>query len=326
VLRLGLLSTARINDRIIAAAAASERVEVVAVASRDAERAAAYARERSIPRSHGSYEALLEDDDVEAVYVSAPNGSHAPWSRRALEAGRHVLCEKPLDADPEVVDDLFACATERGLVMTEAFMWRHLPQTAALCDMVTRGAAGELRLVDVWFAFTLARAGDPRLDPGGQGGSLMDVGCYCVSAARLLAGEPEAVTAQRVRDPTRSDGVDVRVAATLRFAGPVLATFDCGFDLPERAGLRVVGSEATLEVDDPWFGVEPGIRVRAPDGTVEEVAVEAADPYRAQLDDLAGAVAGEHPPLVGRAEAVGQARTLQALLRAMDDDDEEDTR
>jgi predicted dehydrogenase len=323
VLRLGLLSTARINDRIIAAAAASRKVEVVAVGSRDSDRAAAYAAERSIPRSHGSYEDLLADEGLDAIYVSAPNGLHAEWTRRALEAGRHVLCEKPMGEDPVVVDELFALAQRRGVVLAEAFMWRHLPQTQLLCDLVAQGAVGALRLIQAWFTFTLARAGDPRLDPGQRGGALMDIGCYCVSAARLLAGEPESATAQRVRDASREDGVDVRAVATLRFAGPVLATLDCGFDVPERRGLRIVGSEATLEVDDPWHGLQPGIRIRAADGSEESVAVAAADPYLAQLDDLAGAVAGRNAPRVTRAESVGQARTLQALLRAMNHEEED---
>jgi xylose dehydrogenase (NAD/NADP) len=322
-LRLGLLSTARINDAIIAAAAASPEVEVVAVGSRDAGRAARYAEERSIPRSHGSYEELLADDEVDAVYVSTPNGLHAPWARAALEAGRHVLCEKPVDADPEVVEELFALAAQRGLVFTEAFMWRHLPQTQAMCVLVAQGAVGELRMIRIWSGFMLEREGDPRLDPAQQGGALMDIGCYCVSAARLLAGEPDAVTAQAVRDASRPDGVDMRVAATMRFPGPVLAHFDCAFDLPMGFGLQVVGSEAVIEVDDPWFGVQPGIRVRAADGTIEEIGPEAADPYRAQLEDLAGAIADGRRPLLDRAEVVGQARSLQALLRAMSNDEED---
>jgi xylose dehydrogenase (NAD/NADP) len=322
-LRLGLLSTARINDAMIAAATASEKVEVVAVGSRDAGRAAAYAAERSIPRSHGCYEELLADGGVDAIYVSAPNGLHADWTRRALEAGRHVLCEKPVDDDPDVVDGLFALAQSRGLVLTEAFMWRHLPQTRVMCDLIAQGAIGELRLIRMWSAFMLERKGDPRLDPGQQGGSLMDVGCYCVSAARLLAGEPESVTAQRVRHAGRPDGVDMRVAATMRFPGSVLAAFDCALDLPVRFGMHVVGSEASLEIDDPWFGLTPGIRVRAADGSVEAVATATVDPYLAQIDDFAGAIADGRRPLVDRAEAVGQARTLQALLRAMTEDEED---
>jgi xylose dehydrogenase (NAD/NADP) len=322
-LRLGLLSTARINDAIIAAAATSHSVEVVAVASRDAGRAAAYAAERSIPRSHGSYEALLADDGVDAVYVSTPNGLHATWTRRALEAGRHVLCEKPIGEAPDVVDELHGVAAERGLVVTEAFMWRHLPQTTAMCDLLAQGAIGELRLLRIWSGFMLEREDDPRLDPAQQGGALMDIGCYCVSAARLIAGEPASVTAQSVRDGGRQGAVDMRVVATMRFPGPVLAHFDCAFDLPLGSGLHVVGSEASLEIDDPWFGVLPGIRVRAADGTVQEVAVQTVDPYRAELEDFAGAIAGTHDPRIGRAEAVGQARTLQALLRAMRHDEED---
>jgi D-xylose 1-dehydrogenase (NADP+, D-xylono-1,5-lactone-forming) len=319
-LRLGLLSTARINDAILAAAAASDSVEVVAVASRDAGRAAAYAAERSIPRSHGSYEELLADDGVDAVYISTPNALHAPWSRAALEAGRHVLSEKPVDEDPEVVDGLFALARERGLVFTEAFMWRHLPQTRVLTDLLAQGAVGELRVLRVWAGFLLTREGDPRLDPAQQGGSLMDIGCYCVSALRLLAGEPEAVTAQAVIGTT---GVDLRMAATLRFPGPVLGTFDCAFDRPPGFGLHVVGTEGSIEVDDPWFGVAPGLRVRSADGSVREVAVPAVDPYVAQLEDLAGAIADGRRPLLDRDEVVGQARTLQALLRAMNHDEED---
>ena len=322
-LRLGLLSTARINDAILTAAAASDSVEVVAVGSRDADRSAAYAAERSIPRSHGSYEDLLADDGVDAVYVSTPNGLHAPWARRALEAGRHVLCEKPVDADPRIVDDLFAVAQERGLVFTEAFMWRHLPQTRVLCELLAQGAVGELRMIRVWSGFMLERDGDPRLDPGQQGGALMDIGCYCVSAARLLAGEPEAVTAQCIREAGRPGGVDMRVAATMRFPRDVLAHFDCAFDLPMGFGLHVAGSEAVIEVDDPWFGVTPGIRVRRADGEVEEVGAEAVDPYRAQMEDFATAIADGRRPLLDRAEVVGQAHALQALLRAMSNDEED---
>jgi len=321
-LRLGLLSTARINDTIIAAAAASEGVEVVAVGSRDAARAAAYAAERSIPRAHGSYEALLADDEVDAVYVSTPNGLHAPWSRAALEAGRHVLCEKPVDADPEVVDGLCALAEERGLVFTEAFMWRHLPQTDRIAGLVAAGAVGEVRVVRVWSGFMLEPGDDPRWDPAQQGGVLMDIGCYCVSAARLLAGEPERVTAQCAR--ARPGGVDVRVAATMRFPGAVLAHFDCAFDLPMGFGLQVVGSEGALEVDDPWFGSLSSIRLRTADGTTEAIPVVAADPYVAQLEDLAAAIAERRAPRLDRPEVVGQARALQALLRAMHADEQEE--
>src|SRR5438874_2619291 len=228
-MRLGILSTARINRAVLTGAHLSDRVEVVAVASRDAARAEAYAREHGIERAHGSYEALLEDPDVEAVYVSLPNSLHVPWSIRALEAGKHVLCEKPLDRRPREVERVFDAAERAGRILMEAFMYRHHPQTKRLAELVAAGAIGELELVRSSFSFTVADEANVRLSAELDGGSLMDVGCYCVSGTRLLAGEAESVSAQQIVGPT---GVDVRFVATMSFPGGVLAHFDSGLDLP----------------------------------------------------------------------------------------------
>jgi D-xylose 1-dehydrogenase (NADP+, D-xylono-1,5-lactone-forming) len=301
-LSLGLLSTAKINDAILAGAAASDAVDVVAVASRDGARADAYASEKGIGCAHGSYEDLLADPEVDAVYVSLPNGLHTEWSVRALEAGKHVLVEKPFDRRVAPVERAFDVAAERGLVLTEAFMWRHHPQTRRLVELLPR--VGEVRLVKAVFSFPLDRAVDPRWEPGLDGGSLMDVGCYCISGARLVCGEPVDVAGFGT-----GEGVDRRFAGVLRFASGALATFDCGFDLPTRGGLEVVGSDATIVVPDPWHAKEPGLLV---DG--ERVEVERADAYRLELEDLAAAVATGRPPLLGREDAVGQARVLEALL------------
>jgi D-xylose 1-dehydrogenase (NADP+, D-xylono-1,5-lactone-forming) len=231
-----------------------------------------------------------------------------------------VLCEKPMSLRPAEVQEAFDLAERRGLVLSEGFMWRHHPQAAQLAALVAEGAIGELRLVRASFSFTLARGGDHRLDPGLDGGSLADVGCYCVSGARMLGGEPVDVRAQRVAS---DGGVDLRVAAALRFPGDVLATIDCGFDLPPRHGLEAVGSEGTLALSDPWHGLDARIVLTPVAGEPRELEVQRADPYLCQLEDLAGAVAGEHPPRLGREDAVGQARALAALLAAMDDDEEE---
>jgi D-xylose 1-dehydrogenase (NADP+, D-xylono-1,5-lactone-forming) len=307
----GLLSTARINRAILHAAAASDAVEVVAVASRDAARAEAYAREHGIARAHGSYEALLADPGVEAVYVGLPNGLHAEWTLRALEAGKHVLVEKAFDARAAAVEACFDAAERGGLVLSEAFMWRHHPQTARLAELAHGGAVGEVRLVRATFSFPLADPGNVRWDPALQGGALLDVGCYCVSALRLLAGEPARVAGERV---VGEHGVDVRCTGVLRFAGGVLGTFDCGFDLPPRHAIEVVGAQGTLHVADPWHARAPGIDVHRPDGT-ERVAVEHADPYRLELEDVAAAIREGRPPLLGREDAVGQAHVLEELLR-----------
>ena len=313
----GLLSTARINLRVLEAAAECDRAEVVAVASRGAERAEAYAREHGIPRAYGSYEALLEDADVEVVYISLPNALHVPWTLRALEAGKHVLCEKPFSREPEQVERAFELAESKRLVLSEGFMWRHHPQTKTLSKLAADGAVGPLRLVRDAFSFQAAAthgAGDTRFDPELDGGSLMDVGSYCVNAIRLLAGEPERVQGEQVLGES---GVDVCFAGTLRCPGDVVAHFDCGFVFPYRAALEVVGEEGSLVVGDPWHAGSPGIELRRQgEPQAETVAIEPANSYRLELDDLCAAIRGEAAPLLGRDDALGQARTIDALYRS----------
>ncbi len=314
-LRVGLLSTAAIGRRIVDAARASPLAELVAVGSRDARRAEEAARVHGVLRGHGSYEAVLADPDVEAVHVALPAAMHAEWVLRALDAGKHVLVEKPFALRPADAERAFDRAAERGLVLTEGFMWRHLPQTAELHRRVAAGAIGELRLVRATFSFTLGRPSDPRWDPALGGGALLDVGTYCVNAARLLAGEPEAFTATAVRAP---GGVDVRFAATMQHPGGVLSHFDCAFDLPMRREIEVVGADGVIVVDDPWAGRGAGLEVRRGDD-VERVAPPAADAYRLELEDLARAVRTGEPTLLGRAESVGQAAALAALAAAAAD-------
>jgi D-xylose 1-dehydrogenase (NADP+, D-xylono-1,5-lactone-forming) len=310
----GLLSTARINGALVAAARESERADVVAVASRDDARAREYAELLRIPRAHGSYEALLADPAVEAVYVSLPNAMHVEWTVRALEAGKHVLCEKPMDRRPQEVARAFDAAQRAGLVLSEAFMWRHHPQTRRVRELLDEGAIGEVRLVRACFSFTVpAGAPDVRLDAALDGGSLMDVGCYCVSGARLAAAsEPVSVLAERVAG---ASAVDVRFSAILRFDGDVLAILDCGLDVPARHELEVVGSQGRLVLADPWHCRNPLISLER-DGKPWFVELDAADSYRLQLDDVSAAIRGEHAPLLGREDALGQARALAALEQA----------
>ena len=306
-MRLGLLSTARINELLVAGARQTGSVEVVAIGSRDEQRAAAQARSLGVPRAHGSYEELIADPGLDAVYVALPNSLHVEWSVRALEAGKHVLCEKPLSRRPEEAERAFDVAENRGLVLAEAFMWRHHPQARRLLELCRQ--IGELRLIRASFSFLLDRPGDIRLNAALEGGALMDVGCYCVSAARLLAGEPLAVHALQVQG---GDGVDVRLTGVLRFAGDVLATIDCGLDLAARDELEVAGTEGVIWLDDPWHSRSPVIELRRADG-VERVEIESRDPYACELEDFAAAVAGERAPRFGREDAVAQARTIAAL-------------
>jgi predicted dehydrogenase len=307
-MRLGLLSTARINELLVAGARQVPDLEVVAIGSRDGARAKAQAQALGVARAHDSYEALLADPNVDAIYIALPNSLHVEWSLRALQAGRHVLCEKPLSRHPDDVALAFDAADRAGLVLAEGFMWRHHPQASRLVELLEE--IGELRLIRASFSFLLERAGDVRLQAALDGGALMDVGCYCVSAVRLLAGEPLTVSAQQVLG---GDGVDVRLTGLLRFADDVLASIDCGLDLAARDELEATGTHGVLWLDDPWHARSPAIELRRADGSVERVAIEPVNPYACELQDFAAAVAGERAPRYGREDAIAQARTIAAL-------------
>ena len=310
-LRWGLLSTARINDAILAGAAATPAARVTAVASRDRNRAESYAHAHDLERAHGSYEALLADPDVDAVYVSLPNGLHVPWAVRGLEAGKHVLCEKPLSADPAEVATAFDAAVRAGRILMEGFMYRHHPQTARMVELVRDGAVGVVSVIRASFGFRLDDPTDVRLSPELAGGALMDVGCYCVSAARLLtAAEPvQAYAVARLSDR----GVDVRLSGTLRFEDGVVAQIDCFFDQAIRRSLEVFGTEGTLTAHDPWGGGRLELRRH---GATEDIPAPVVDAYALELENVAAAARGDARPLLGRDDAVGQARTIAALYRS----------
>jgi predicted dehydrogenase len=313
MIRWGILSTAKIALRIVEGARRASNAEIVAVGSRDLSRARAYADEHGIAAAHGSYEELLADPEVDAIYNPLPNSLHVPWSVRALEAGKHVLCEKPLSRRAEDVEAAFDAADRAGRILMEAFMWRFHPQTEQLAELVRGGTVGRLRYVRAAFGFNLPDEANVRWLEALDGGALMDVGCYCVSALRLVCGaEPERVSAEQVT----VGGVDARLAGVLRFPGDVLGTFDCGMDVNPRAGLEVVGDAATLLVAAPWHTTSPEIVVLRPDAEPERLRPEPVDPYARELEELSAAIEGGPPPRLGRADALGQARAIDALYRA----------
>jgi predicted dehydrogenase len=304
----GVLGAARINRLVLEGAALADNAAVVAIASRDRDRAQEQSDAFGIGTVHGSYEELLADPAVEAVYIPLPNSLHVEWSVRALQAGKHVLCEKPLARTEAQARHAFAAAREAGRLLMEAFMWRHTPQTAKLRELLADGAVGRLRTVRATFGFKLEREGDVRLSPELQGGALMDVGCYCVSAVRLVAGEPVHVRAEQI---VGGDGVDVRLAATMRFAGGVLGVIDCALDAPLGHRLTVAGEHGELVLEDPFHARKPGIRR---DGELIEVPY--ANPYARELENLSAAVRGEAEPLLDGRESVAQAAVIEALYRS----------
>jgi predicted dehydrogenase len=305
----GILSTADINRKLIPGAHASPKVELLAVASRDKGRAESYAREWKIERAYGSYDELLADPDVEAVYIPLPNNLHGEWTIKAVDAGKHVLCEKPFSRHVTEVEAAFDAADRNDRLLSEAFMYRHNPQTTRLTELVDEGAIGELRLVRTAFSYALYDETNIRLRADVDGGALMDVGCYCISGSRLLAGEPERVYGDAWYGPSGTDWV---FAATMRFPGNVIANFDCGTALPERDELEAIGSEGSLFLDDPWHCHRPVIELRR-DGAPERIELEPGDSYRLELENVSDAIRGEGDLLLGREDALGQARALAAL-------------
>jgi predicted dehydrogenase len=303
------MSTANINRKVIPAAHASSKVELVAVASRDQMRADQYAKTWEIQRAYGSYDALLADPEVEAVYISLPNSLHCEWAVKALEAGKHVLCEKPLSRHASEVEAAFDAADRAGRLLSEAFMYRHNPQTKRAKKLVEEGAIGELRLVRAVFSYPLYDEDNIRLRTDLDGGALMDVGCYAVSGSRLFGGEPERVYGEAWLGPSGTDWV---FAGMLRFPGNVMALFDSGTATTERDELEAIGSEGSLFLDDPWHCKMPGIELRR-EGRVERIELDLVDSYRLELENLSDAIRGEGELLLGRDDAVAQARALEAL-------------
>ena len=308
----GILSTADINNKLLAGAAESDDVEVVAVCSRDLSRAESFAARWGIGRAYGSYDELLADAEIEAVYIPLPNTMHAEWSIKAVGAGKHVLCEKPFSRHVGEVEAAWDAADAAGRLLSEAFMYRHHPQTAKLVELVRSGAIGELRVIRAAFSYSLYDAGNIRLRTDVEGGALMDVGCYCVSGARLLAGEPVAVAGSA---HIGSSGTDWVFAGMMRFPGDVTALFDCGTSLPNRDELEAIGTEGSLFLDDPWHCNEPVIELRR-DGEVERIEAARGNPYRLELEGMNAAIRGERPLLLGRDDALGQARAIEALFEA----------
>ena len=320
--RWGVLSTASIGRLVIEAARAADHAEFVAVASRDADRAGVFADELGLEASFGSYEELLASGQVDAVYVPLPVAMHTEWTVKALEAGRHVLCEKPLATSAADAARCFDAAETAGRHCVEGLMYRHHPQTTLARKLVADGAIGRLAHVRAALSVSVP-PGDIRRSVVLGGGALGDLGCYCVSAIRLFAGEPGRVWADQVRDG--AGGVDVRLAATLRMPGDVLAQFDVALDLTRRDELELVGTEGRLTVPDPWLCRASHLELSR-DGRVERIPVDPEgafaltdpdhDVYRIELDTVSAAIAGDGEPSSGRADAVAQATVLEALHRS----------
>jgi predicted dehydrogenase len=322
--RWGVLGAAKIaRTKVIPAMQRGRVSEVVAIASRDGERARAAAEELGIPRAHGSYEELLEDPEVEAVYNPLPNHLHVPWSIRAAEAGKHVLCEKPVGLDAAEVRRLIAARDRTGVRIGEAFMVRTHPQWLATRELVRSGRFGELRLVTGHFSYYKRDPGDIRSRPEYGGGALMDIGCYPVTLSRWLFGqEPRRVLALIERDSEL--GVDRLTAGLLDFPGGQ-ASFTCSMQLVPFQRMQVMGTSGRIEVEIP-FNAPPDhpCRILLDHGRdvhgsgIEVVEFPAVDQYTLQGDRFSEAVRGRGEVPVPLEDSLANLAVLEALFRSAD--------
>ncbi|MBI1854347.1 MAG: Gfo/Idh/MocA family oxidoreductase [Chloroflexi bacterium] len=301
-LNWGFLSTAKINRALIKPLAASKRTRLLAVASRSQSSADAYAREWNIPRAHGSYEALLADPEIDVIYNSLPNDLHAEWTIKALRAGKHVLCEKPIALTVTELDAMAAAAKESGRVLAEAFMYRHHPQTLKIKEMVDSSLLGQLQLIRGSFTFTLTRQ-THRSDPYRGGGSIWDVGCYPISYARMIVGaEPLEVFGWQAKGPT---GIDETFVGQMRFADGIHAQFDCGFNSPSRTHIEVPFKPGAKET----------IFVTRRDRT-ETIKIKGQELYLGEVEDMVDAILLGKPPRVSLADSRANISTILALIES----------
>ncbi len=310
-LRWGILGCARIVRRaLVSALRASETSTLHALASRDGSTARDWAAEFGVPKAYGSYDDLLADPDVDALYIPLPNELHKPWVCAAADAGKHVLCEKPLALNAAEARAMVDHCRRRQVVLMEAFMWRHQPRTAELRRLVAGGAIGDLRLVRSSFSFPI-EPGDWRLDPTRGGGALMDVGCYGVSTARLFAGgEPQAIRALARSGPT---GVDLSLTASLQFPGGILGLVDCSFEQPLRCSYELVGTRGVIEVPDAYLPPDRPKAVLRGDGRPRELVFEGRDQYAAMVDAFAAAVGNGNRLPEPAEDGLGQIAVLDAI-------------
>ncbi len=322
VLRWGILSTANIGVRkVIPGIRRAGRCEVVAIASRDRERADSAAAELGIARAHGSYEDLLADPDVDAVYVPLPNHLHAEWTIAAARAGKHVLCEKPLAMTATDAERMIRACEAGGVLLMEAFMYRLHPTWEAVREIVASGRIGELRAVQSWFSYFNDDPANIRNILEAGGGALYDVGCYTVNLSRMLFGaEPVRIQGSVTRDPVT--GVDVLSSGILDFPGGV-ATFTCSTRAEPDQRVHVYGTEGRISLGIPFnippdlptevfvtSGGEPPVR---PDTQV--IAFEPADQYAIQAERFAAAVLDGIPVPIPPEDAVGNLQVIEELFR-----------
>ena len=313
-LNWGLLSTARINRALIKPLNASKRTRLLAVASRSQSSADAYAREWKIPRARGSYEALLNDPEIDVIYNSLPNHLHTEWTIKALRAGKHVLCEKPIALTLADMDAMSKAAQEAGKVLAEAFMYRHHAQTLKVKELVDGGELGKIQLIKGAFTFTIRSEEDIRNSKDTGGGSIWDVGCYPISYARTIVGaEPVEVFGWQI---TGQGGSDDSFIGQMRFKDGIHMQFDCGFRSPSRSYMEIVGTKATLNIPVPFKpGLKNEIYLKRND-KIRTIKITGSELYLGEVEDMCDAILHGIASRVSLADSRKNTAVILALLES----------
>jgi len=318
-LKWGILGCAQIaTGTVMPAIADSEYGIIEGVASRGLQKSRAAAASFGVTKAYGSYEELLDDGEIDAVYIPLPNHLHYEWVIRAAEAGKHVLCEKPIALTTSEARDMVDACNKAGVHLAEAFMYRHHPRIAQLQEILAAGEIGDIRSIRGTFTYNNAEdSANIRYRPQWGGGSLYDIGCYPLSAARLLYGtEPEAVTVYASFSPAHGN-VDMMASGLVEFPGGLSLIFDCGMWTYNRQVLEIAGSEGRIEVPMPFNAKEEDADFLVINGGTERVVhAPGANPYVRQVDNFASAVFGIRPPLYKPEDAVHNMKLIEACLRS----------
>lgn len=314
ILNWGFLSTANINKALYGPLHASKRNRLLAVGSRSQDKADAYAKEWKIERAYGSYETLLADPDIDVIYNPLPNHLHAEWTIKAMQAGKHVLCEKPMALTLEEVDSMISAAQKYERVLAEAFMYRTHPQTAKVLEILARGDVGRIRIVRGSYTYSMSTTDDIRLIPEMGGGALWDIGCYPLSYARLVLGtEPLEVFGQQILGST---GVDETFVAQMHFPDDVFVQIDCSFRIPYHTFMEVIGDKGTLNIPHPYNPEASENLYLSLDKKTRSIPVKGPGTYISEVEDMADAVLLGKPARMSLADSRAETAATLALFES----------
>lgn len=312
--RWGIMSTASIGKRsVIPGIQESRRNEVVAVASRSLENAQSFAKALNIPTAYGSYEELLSDPEIDAVYIPLPNHLHKEWTIKAAQYGKHILCEKPIALNEEEAEEMIEACDEAGVVLAEAYMYRHQQRYEDIKMKIKAGAIGDVRGIHGVFTFDgSADKGNIRFTKAWGGGSIYDVGCYPISAARLLLDEePIAVTSHAYFSPDHG-GVDMMASGLMEFSSGVALTFDCGMWAEFRNHMEILGTEGRIVMENAFLGDQSYKIIK--NGETEIVEDENMNAYALQADSFADSVLEGKPAIFSSEDIIHNMKAVKGAL------------